>query len=194
MSVINIFRAKSKPKDRFELLMRPHIEGLYRFAYRLTQTQNGAEELVQQLLTKLYPKINQLESIEKLKPWLSRTLYNLFVDTFRKNQVEAAIFVTGDISDEIASSSMTPAAHTSNEQIKQQLHSAIQQLNPDQRAVVMLHDAEGYTLSELENILQTPIGTLKSRLNRARNRLQKLLPMEPFDEQPRVKGRKEIIS
>jgi len=194
MSVINIFHAKSKPKDRFELLIRPHVDGLYRFAFRLAQSRSDAEELVQQLLTKLYPKLDQLESIEKLRPWLSRALYNLFVDSFRKSQVEAAIFVTGDISDEIASSSMTPAAHTSNEQIKQQLYSAIQQLNPDQRAVVMLHDAEGYTLSELEGILQTPIGTLKSRLSRARNHLQKLLAMEPFDERPRVKGRKEIIS
>ncbi len=174
--------------------MRPCVEGLYRFAYRLTQSQNDAEELVQQLLTKLYPKIDQLESIEKLQPWLSRALYNLFVDGFRKKQVEAAIFVTEDVCNETASSSMTPSMHTDNEQIKQQLLSAIERLNPDQRAVVMLHDAEGYTLSELENILQTPIGTLKSRLNRARTHLQKLLPMEPFDEEQRVKGKKEITS
>lgn len=192
MSVIKIFQNKSNSKDRFELLLRPHVESLYRFAYRLTQSQHDAEELVQLLLTKLYPKINQLESVESLKPWLSRAMYNLYIDSFRKNKVEAAIFSPDDISDETPTSDLSPIAHTDNEVTKQQLDTAIQQLSHDHRVVIMLHDAEGYTLSELENILQTPIGTLKSRLNRARNNLKTLLWMEPYDSEQRVKGMKEI--
>jgi len=194
MSVINIFQAKSKPGDRFEILIRPHIEMLYRFAYRLSQSQNNAEELVQQLLTKLYPKINQLESIEKLRPWLSRALYNLYIDTYRKNQTEAGIFTSDNVSEETATTDITPDVHIDNEETKKLLKTAIEQLSHDHRIIVMLHDAEGYTLSELEDILQTPIGTLKSRLNRARNHLKKILPVEPFADEQRVKSMKEKIS
>lgn len=188
MSVINIFRSKSKPDNRFEQLVRPYIEGLYRFAFRLSQSQHDAEELVQLLLTKLYPKVDQLEKIERLRPWLSRALFNLYVDSFRKKQVEATIFTTDTEGDDTATSTLSPAAHTGNEEMKTLLSSAIQQLSHDHRVVILLHDAEGYTLKELETILQTPIGTLKSRLNRARTNLKELLPMEPFEEEERVMG------
>lgn len=194
MSVINIFRAKTNPKDRFEVLVRPHIEGLYRFAYRLSHSQNDAEELVQLLLTKLYPKISQLEEIEKIRPWLSRALYNLYVDTYRKKQVETSLFTVDSEGNDTAAPDMTPLEHISNDEIKKRLETAIQQLSYDHRVVLLLHDADGYTLKELEETLHTPIGTLKSRLSRARDNLKALLSMEPFGDETRVEGMKRIIS
>lgn len=191
MSVIKIFRAKTQPKDRFEVLVRPHIEGLYRFAYRLSQSQHDAEELVQQLLTKLYPKINQLEEIEKIRPWLSKALYNLYIDTFRKKQVESALFTDDSDSDENPTTDLSPHDIMSSEEMKKRLDGSIRCLSHDHRTVLMLHDAEGYTLTELEEILQTPIGTLKSRLSRARNNLKQALSMEPFGDEPRVNGIEE---
>src|SRR5713101_2444787 len=65
---------------------------------------------------------------------------------------------------------------------------ALDRLNPEQRAVVAMHDVEGYSLEELATMLETPLGTLKSRLHRARQRLRALLPMEPFSAGQRVKG------
>jgi RNA polymerase sigma-70 factor (ECF subfamily) len=62
---------------------------------------------------------------------------------------------------------------------------AIMQLNEDQRVVILLHDAEGYTLDEVSNILQTPLGTLKSRLHRGRNRVKELTLMELSECQQR---------
>ena len=58
----------------------------------------------------------------------------------------------------------------------------MQQLNEEQRLVMMLHDAEGYTLIELADILQTPIGTLKSRLHRGRNLVREITEMELFGD------------
>jgi RNA polymerase sigma-70 factor (ECF subfamily) len=58
----------------------------------------------------------------------------------------------------------------------------MQQLNEEQRLVMLLHDAEGYTLIELADILQTPIGTLKSRLHRGRNLVREITEMELFGD------------
>ena len=68
----------------------------------------------------------------------------------------------------------------------EQVSRALNELNANQRSLIILHDLEGYTLSELETMLETPIGTLKSRLNRARAKLRELL-MEPISDTQRFK-------
>ena len=188
MSILNLFKGKAKPADRFERLLRPHIDTLYRFAFRLCNSQDDAEELVQLFLTRIFEKIDQLEAIEKPAPWLRRGLYNLYVDGYRKTAREITLFNQDEFNDETAVHEETPFQQASNAESLNNIDTALQQLNPDQRNVVLLHDAEGYTLEELSEILQVPVGTLKSRLYRARTKLKKLLVMEPFIEPRRVTG------
>lgn len=189
LSIINLFKSKAKPADRFERLVRPHIDTMYRLAFRLCNSQDDAEELVQLFLTRLFPKIDQLEVIEKPAPWLSRGLYNLYVDGYRKAGREAAIFIADEFIEETAAHQRTPDKQVSNSELSSRIDIALQQLNQDQRIVVLLHDSEGYTLEELSKILQTPLGTLKSRLNRARSALKKSLSMEPFEAADRLTGK-----
>ena len=75
--------------------------------------------------------------------------------------------------DEASDDNDTTFAEVNNLELYSRIESALEQLNPDQRLVVLLHDSEGYTLDELSHILQVPLGTLKSRLNRAHARLKK---------------------
>ncbi|NOQ68906.1 MAG: hypothetical protein GQ573_02150, partial [Gammaproteobacteria bacterium] len=71
--------------------------------------------------------------------------------------------------------------------LQNRLQEALNQLNEDQRALMILHDVEGYTLNEIHTMHDVSIGTLKSRLNRARSRLRELLKnMEPFGDIKRV--------
>lgn len=188
MSIVNLFKYRTHSKERFETLIRPHINSLYRLAYLLCQSQDDAEELVQKLLVKLFQKSSELENIGKLKPWLSRALYNLFVDSFRSAQRHLSLFDTSADVDAELSTANCPAEHT-NQLIKSSIiNKALDSLNRDQRTIVLLHDVEGYTLKEIEDILQTPEGTVKSRLHRARNNLKIALDMEPFDTTERVKS------
>lgn len=189
MSIVSLFKSKAKPADRFERLIRPHIDRLYRLAFRLCHSQDGAEELVQLFLSRLFPKVDDLERIEKPAPWLSRGLYNLYVDGYRKATREAKIFSDIELNDEFAADEETPFNQASRKELSNRIEMALQQINNDQRIVVLLHDSEGYTLEEISEILQVPLGTLKSRLNRARNALRKLLSMEPFDESGRLTGK-----
>jgi RNA polymerase sigma-70 factor (ECF subfamily) len=188
LSILNLFKGKTKPADRFERLLRPHIDTLYRLAFRLSNSQEDAEELVQHFLTRIFEKIDQLEAIEKPAPWLCRGLYNLYVDGYRKTAREITLFNQDEFSDDTAVHMETPFQQASNAETLNSIDTALQQLNHNQRAVVLLHDAEGYTLKELSEILQVPEGTLKSRLHRARTELKKLLVMEPFPEPRRVTG------
>lgn len=167
--------------------MKPHIEGLYRFAYRLTGSANDAEELLQSLLSRMFLRFEKMQEIENLKSWLFRSLYNLYIDTYRKHKREDQLFVTSE-NDDIGQHETTPESVTELSLEQKQLMKHIDTLNDDQRSVLLLHDAEGYTLVELEDILQTPIGTLKSRLHRARIQLKESLSTEPFTEHVRYRG------
>src|SRR5258706_361300 len=84
----------------FEDLLRPQVEYLYRLAWRFTGSVADAEDLVQDVLIKLFPRTQELLEIEKLRPWLARVLYNQFVDSVRRQArspiVELATTAEGD--------------------------------------------------------------------------------------------------
>jgi len=186
---------RRRGRDRFEELVAPHVEHLYRLAYRFTGARNDAEDLVQDLLVKLYPRCGELERVEALRPWLARALYHQFIDGVRRYHADP---LRNSEDPEVLEEFAAPRANTeqeiATEQLRDRLVTALETLNPDQRALITLHDVEGYTLTELEGILDTPLGTLKSRLHRARARMRDQLgkdddPMEPSKGYSRVKGR-----
>jgi RNA polymerase sigma-70 factor (ECF subfamily) len=186
------FRRTRVAASKFEDLLRPHVEHLYRLAWRFTGSVADAEDLVQDVLLKLYPRTRELSDIEQLRPWLVRVLYHQYVD-FVRQQARSPITDPapssegdGDPLDGLPAVQDGPEEHAERGQWHECILRALDQLNPDQRAVVTMHDIEGYSLEELETILETPIGTLKSRLHRARHRLRALLVMEPFAAGERV--------
>jgi RNA polymerase sigma-70 factor (ECF subfamily) len=99
---------------------------------------------------------------------------------------QSTLFDLESDGDTVVSDQVTPFEHVSGKELMAQIDTALNQLNDDQRILVLLHDSEGYTLNELADILQVPLGTLKSRLNRARTNLKKLLSMEPLGDLDRV--------
>ena len=125
-------------------------------------------------MIKLVPRIDELRKVEQLHPWLVKVLYRLYIDGFRKaarNPIECGY---DEHLEHIAAADSNDSSPTRVGLIKD-LQSALYQLTEEQRALVVMHDMESYTLAELENILDTPIGTLKSRLHRSRAKLRKLL-------------------
>jgi RNA polymerase sigma-70 factor (ECF subfamily) len=173
---------RKDPHAQFEALLSPHLDKLYRLAYRLSGQRDSAEDLVQDLLLKVYPRLDEMQQIEKLAPWLSKILYRQFIDQYRR-QKRSPLDYTDDeqsLYDSPAPNALDPSEVSNNSLTAALLSRALNSLNEDQRSLVMLHDAEGYTLQELSELLETPIGTLKSRLSRARSRLREILQsMEP---------------
>jgi RNA polymerase sigma factor (sigma-70 family) len=170
--------------DAFAELLKPHLAALYRLAFRFTGRQFDAEDLLQELLTRLYAHSQQrLTEVESLRPWLARALYNLHVDQRRgmartpfghlKPPTDGApdgegLDVRSDVSAD-ADFSMEM------ELLRANLVDAVAELPEEQRLVVILHDVEGYQLDEAAGILGVALGTVKSRLNRAHGRLRERL-------------------
>jgi len=158
-------------------LLRPYVEGMYRLAYRFCGCREDAEDLVQDVLVKLYPRIQELRGIENLQSWLATVLYRQFVDRTRHiNRSPVQSSEDGD-TPPLAEDQSTnqPEALLLNHEAIDHVQKALLQLNDDQRVLVVLHDVEGYKLTELKEMLDVPVGTLKSRLHRAREQLKKLL-------------------
>ena len=194
MPAILSFWANSRPKSEFEQRMAPHIESLFRLACRLTNDPLDAEELVQEVLVKLYPRRAELARIEQIRPWASRVLYRMFIDKWRRRRLEP--LNESELPEE-QSLDQVDARLSAEDYL--QLHTdlgtvqaALNKLSEAHRTLILMHDVEGYTLVELEQVLEVPLGTLKSRVHRARARLKKLLLedqslAEPFRATERVK-------
>jgi RNA polymerase sigma factor (sigma-70 family) len=187
MSTIPFVFGRTAQARRFDALVRPHVEAMYRFAYRLLRDRHDAEDLVQDVLTKLYPRTAELVRVEALRPWLLRVVYRQFVDAHRRQQRRGAASQDGPVVDAIDPAA-GPEQQMGVQQSLQRVHAALQQLNEDQRLVVLLHLQDGYSLPELAVTLNVPLGTLKSRLHRAKALLKTLLGVEPFDAEERVDG------
>ena len=173
-------------RQHFTTLIEPHMESLYRQAWRLCGNTADAEDLLQDLLIKLYPRLDEMTAIDKLRPWMARVLYRQFID-LKRSQNRSPIHLAVDNSadsdadqplDELISHHSGPEQRLTQDHQQQRLITAIDQLNEEQRLVLTLHDVEGYTLPELSEILDCPLGTLKSRLHRARDKVKKVLRTE----------------
>jgi len=173
MKIVTFPSKQAATKDAFEVLLEPHMDSLYRMAYRLSGNQADAEDLIQDLFIKLYPQLGEMARVERLKAWLARVLYNLFVDRKRQKDRSPLQLVGNDEwLEQHEDTAAGPDAELEQGQTAHHLERLLAELNPEQRELILLHDVEGYTLAELETILATPIGTLKSRLHRTRAALR----------------------
>ena len=163
----------------FERLVRPHLDRLYRLAWRLTGSKAEAEDLFQELLVKAFGKLDQLLRIEEPGSWLCKVMYNLFIDEHRRFARRRMTIVDESHLPEdgfgaVAGDSDPVQDNERLEKLKK-LDLALAQLSEEHRIVVLLHDTEGYKLNEIQELTGVPEGTVKSRLHRARARLREIL-------------------
>ena len=179
----------------FDRLMREHVPALYRSAYRWTGTVDRAEDLVQQLLVRLYPRLAELRQLDRVRPWALRVMYRIFVDELRRARASPVQFGLEESSDaDLApgegeawiDSGPGPAELTEQDLTQERVVRAWERLGEEHRTVLAMHDIEDYTLPELAQIMDIPLGTLKSRLHRARARLRELLVEERIVATDRV--------
>jgi RNA polymerase sigma-70 factor (ECF subfamily) len=197
MARLNPFR-RARGDDasaaEFDRLLRQHIPAFYRCAHRWTGTQDRAEDLVQELLVRLYPRLDELRKLDRPRPWAMRVMYRIFVDQLRRERsspVQFGMEATGnstpeDDEVELGDDSEEPARLVEQQLTHERILAAWTHIGEEHRVVLSMHDIEGYTLAELSEIMSVPLGTLKSRLHRARARLRELLAMERISVLDRV--------
>ncbi len=165
----------------FDNEFMPHVDTMYNFAYRLTFDEDDSKDLVQDTYMKAYRFINSFQQGTNAKAWLYRILKNSFINNFRKKSKQPAKVDYQEVENFYNSDSVDTSAtvdlrvETVKDMIGDEVSNALNSLAVDFRTVIILCDLEGFTYEEMAKILDIPIGTVRSRLHRARNLLKQKL-------------------
>lgn len=159
----------------------PHADALYNFAYHLTYDEEEANDLVQETFMKAYRFIDSYQKGTNSKAWLFKILKNAFINHYRKrskqpNKVDFEDIVSHHDSDtDKFQGSVDLRQEIFSGMIGDEISNAVNALPVDFKTVILLCDVEGFTYEEIAKIVDIPIGTVRSRLHRARNLLKEKL-------------------
>jgi len=167
----------------FEQEFMPHLDALYNFAYKLTFNEDDAKDLLQDTSLKAYRFINSFEKGTNAKAWLFRILKNSFINDYRKKSKAPSMvdyqdvesYYNSDKGDSSREITIDLRAETVRDKLGDEITIALNSLDVDFRTVIILCDLEGFKYDEMAKILDIPIGTVRSRLHRARNMLKEKL-------------------
>jgi RNA polymerase sigma-70 factor (ECF subfamily) len=178
MAKLTVISGGKSEADRFEVLIGQHYPLLFRTAYRFTRSVHDAEDLVQEVCIRAYPRLEELETLDQPHSWLLCVMRRLFIDQLRRFERTHVDSLEVHDASAFASDGLEPPDEVENALRARRLDRAWSGLDKDQRALLALHDIEGYSLAELMEMTGLKEGTLKSRLHRARLKLGKLMRRE----------------
>jgi RNA polymerase sigma-70 factor, ECF subfamily len=174
--------AKCRKGDReaWEIIVRHRHARIYNLAYRFTARADEAEDLTQEVFLKVYRTLHLYRPESgALETWIVRVARNHFIDHYRKFKTERVR--TSPLEDHHEAAALptvrmeTPGEILERKETSDRVHRLLARLPEDQREAVVLRDLEELTYEEISDLLEVPIGTVKSRINRGRIELARLL-------------------
>ncbi len=174
-----IEQVKKGDLDAFELLCSKYETKVYTIAYRYTGNYNDASDLAQEALIRVYRSIHGFRGESSFLTWLYRVVTNVCKDELRRRSKEKTVSI-----DEMLEHGRSPAGQDGQRPLEdivlrkewqEEVQQALNSLTEEHRAVVILRDIQGYSYEEIAHFLECSLGTVKSRLNRARHILKERL-------------------
>jgi RNA polymerase sigma-70 factor, ECF subfamily len=173
-------KCRSGDRDAWEIIVRRRHSRIYNLAYRFTGRFDEAEDLTQEVFLKVYRTLHSYRPESgSLETWMVRVARNHFIDHYRKHKTERLqtdpLESDGHPSISVVTRTDNPGQAFDRQEAAKRIHSLLAQLPEDQREAVVLRDLEELTYEEITEILGVPIGTVKSRINRGRIGLARLM-------------------
>jgi len=163
----------------FDLIVKRYKEQLLNFVYRFVGNQEEAEDIVQETFLRVYRKRKAYKRIAKFSTWIYTIAGNLSRTELRRRKRRKLFSVTDmgyeDRDYEISDEGYNPENHTEGVIQEEIIHAEINNLSPKFREVIILRDVQELSYEEISKIIRVPIGTVKSRVNRGRLKLQSKL-------------------
>jgi len=184
---ILIGRASKGDSDAFETLVITYEKGVYNLAFRLVGDREDAMDITQDVFLKAYQALPRFRGDSRFSTWIYRVCVNASLDYLRKKQKQASVSLDEPLSlkessvkREIADSGGNVEDSVEMKLMGSAVLSALKHLDPAQKAIILLADVQGHTYQEIADMLKLSMGTVKSRLHRARSTVRKVLPPEQF--------------
>ncbi|MHC4931285.1 MAG: sigma-70 family RNA polymerase sigma factor [Planctomycetota bacterium] len=177
-----VSRARSGDTAAFDALILRHQDRVYNMAYRMLGNREDALDLSQEVFITVFRGLGRFEAKARFSTWLYRVTVNRCRDALRRRgsvkhtrpqSLDAAR--DGESPREIASTGRPPPEEAMGREVRERVEGAIGELPEDTREVLILRDREDLSYEEIAEILAIPVGTVRSRLNRARTLLRELL-------------------
>lgn len=176
-----IAKASSGDMSAFNTLMELHQQRMYAVAFRMCGNREDAQDCLQEAMLRIYRAIGSFKGDSAFSTWAYRITMNACLDELRrrKKKQSASVDELLDSGWMPADPGMTPEQQVVSRDLRGALADAIDRLPEDMRSCVVLRDIQGYAYEEIAEILQINVGTVKSRISRAREKLRTIIRSSP---------------
>ncbi len=175
-------RARMGDVEAFEQLIESCQKKVFNIAYKMIGNYDDANELAQEVFLKAFRSIKKFKGDSLFSTWIYKVTANVCLDEIRRRKKRIVLSLDedielndGEVKRQIPDSSPTPDLEAETNEIKDAVNKSIQELPDDYKSVIILRDIQGFSYDEISTIVNCPEGTVKSRINRARQALKKIL-------------------
>lgn len=164
------------------MLVNAYSKRIFNMAYQFSGTYHRAEDLTQEIFLKLYISLSKYDFEKNFNAWLLTLAKNYLIDEYRRTKWEK--IKRDDFNDHFLASSTfeSPENNTLRKESKKLVWESLNQLSSEIRMTVILRDIQGKTYEEIAEVLSLPLGTVKSRVNRGRLQLARILQGKKGEE------------
>jgi len=174
-----IERSKQNDLAAFEQLVKIYQHRVYGLCYQLAGNYNDAQDLAQEVFIQAYSSINSFRNESDLGTWLHRIAVNKWINIQRKNKRNNIVSIDaplntdkGELQREVPSPNGNPQDILEEKEYHDLVKKALQLISYEHRTVLFLREVQGYSYEEIAGIIDCSVGTVRSRLNRARKNLK----------------------
>lgn len=175
-------KAKKGDIEAFEQLIAAYQKKVFNIALRMIGNYDDASELAQEVFIRIFKSLKSFKEESQFSTWIYKIATNVCLDELRKRKNKNLVSLDEDIKyddseikRQVEDNRPTPDVTAEKNEIRRIVHEAIGALSDDYKTVIIMRDIQGFSYEEIAKIIKCPEGTVKSRINRARQALREIL-------------------